>query len=112
MAFMGVNGVLLSDTLFEKVDSCMIRLLKEVEEYQELKKEKEELWQKYPFINSLYDSYESMSLTEEQHRILREEMELSLAISQFERKEYFWIGQQSILEYLEWMKKRCIVTNT
>ena len=43
MAFMGVNGVLLSDTLFEKVDSCMIRLLKEVEEYQELKKEKEEL---------------------------------------------------------------------
>ena len=46
MGFMGINDVLLSDTLlFEKVDSCMIRLLKEVEEYQELKKEKEELWQ-------------------------------------------------------------------
>lgn len=103
----GANDVLLG-TLFENVDSCMIRLLKEVSDYQELKKKREELWQKYPFINSLYDSYESMSLTEEQHRILRDEMELSLAISQYERKEYFWIGQQYVLEYLEWMKERCV----
>lgn len=108
MVFMGTNGVLLSDTLFENVDSCMIRLLKEVPDYQELKKKREELWQKCPFINSLYDSYENMSLTEEQHRILREEMELSLAISQYERKEYFWIGQQYVLEYLEWIKERRI----
>lgn len=49
-----------------------------------------------------------MSLTEEQHRILRDEIELSLAISQYERKEYFWIGQQYVLEYLEWMKERRI----
>lgn len=55
---MRANDVLLLDTLFENVDSCMISLLKEVTEYQELKKKREELWKKYPFINSLYDSYE------------------------------------------------------
>lgn len=49
-----------------------------------------------------------MSLTEEQHKVLLKEMELSLAIGQYERKEYFWIGQQYLLEYLEWMKERCI----
>ena len=84
----------------------MIRLLKDKTEYQELKKKWEELWQKYPFINSLYDSTESMNLTEEQHKVLLNEMELSLAIRQYERREYFWIGQQYILEYLAWMKER------
>lgn len=108
MLHTGTNNVRMSDTLFENVDSCMIKHLKEVTEYQNLKKKWEELWQKYPFISSLYDSYDSMSLTEEQHRILRDEMELSLAISQYERKEYFWIGQQYVLEYLEWMKERCV----
>lgn len=112
MLHTGTNNVRMSDTLFENVDSCMIKQLKEVTEYQNLKKKWEELWQKYPFISSLYDSYDSISLTEEQHRILRDEMELSLAISQYERKEYFWIGQQYVLEYLEWMKKRCIVADT
>lgn len=58
MVHMRANDVLLLDTLFENVDSCMISLLKEVTEYQELKKKREELWKKYPFINSLYDSYE------------------------------------------------------
>lgn len=37
---------------------------------------------------------------------LREEMELSLAISQYERREYFWIGQQYVWEYLDWMNQR------
>lgn len=100
------GNVLRADTFFENVDSYMIRLLKGEAEYQELKKRREELWQRYPFINNLYDSNESMSLTEEQHKVLLKEMELSLAISQYERREYFWIGQQSVLEYLAWMKER------
>lgn len=102
------NKEVLEDMLFEQVDGCAVQILHEVPEYQKLKKQREELSQQNPFINELYDSDGSISLTEEQHRILREEMELSLAISQYECREYFWIGQQYVLEYLEWMNQRRI----
>lgn len=100
------NKTSLEDMLFEDVDSCAVQMLRGQAEYQELKERREELSQQNPFINELYDSDGSISLTEEQHRILREEMELSLAISQFERREYFWIGQQYVWEYLGWMNRR------
>lgn len=88
------NKMSLEDMLFEDVDACAVQTLRGEAEYQELKERQEELSQQNPFINELYDSDGSISLTEEQHRILRKEMELSLAISQYERREYFWIGQQ------------------
>lgn len=102
------NKEVLGDTLFEQVDGYAVQMLNEVAEYQKLKRQREELSQQNPFINELYDSDGSISLTEEQHKILREEMELSLAISQYECREYFWIGQQYVLEYLEWMNQRRI----
>ena len=100
------NKTSLEDVLFDDVDVCAVQMLREKAEYQELKERREELSQQNPFINELYDSDDSISLTEEQHRVLREEMELSLAISQYERREYFWIGQQYVWEYLGWMKQR------
>lgn len=86
------NKTSLEDMLFEDVDACAVQMLCGEAEYQELKERREELSQQNPFINELYDSDGSISLTEEQHKVLREEMELSLAISQYERREYFWIG--------------------
>lgn len=83
------NKEVLEDTLFEQVDGYAVQMLHEVAEYQKLKRQREKLSQQNPFINELYDSDDSISLTEEQHRILREEMELSLAISQYECREYF-----------------------
>lgn len=100
------NKMSLEDMLFEDVDACAVQTLRGEAEYQELKERQEELSQQNPFINELYDSDGSISLTEEQHRILRKEMELSLAISQYERREYFWIGQQYVWEYLSWMNRR------
>lgn len=100
------NKTSLEDMLFEDVDACAVRMLRGEAEYQELKERRGELSQQNPFINELYDSDDSISLTAEQHRILREEMELSLAISQYERREYFWIGQQYVWEYLGWMNQR------
>ena len=87
-------GVLLADTLFEDVDTYMIRLLKKVPEYEELKKKRKEL--QYPFINSLYNFYESTNLTEEQDKRLRDEMEWLLVFRQYEHREHFWIGQQNV----------------
>ncbi len=100
------NKTSLEDMLFEDVDGCAVQMLRGEAEYQELKERREELSQQNPFINELYDSDGSISLTGEQHKVLREEMELSLAISQFERREYFWIGQQYVWEYLGWMNQR------
>lgn len=100
------NKTSLEDMLFEDVDACAVQILRGEAEYQELKERREELSQQNPFINELYDSDGSISLTGEQHKVLREEMELSLAISQFERREYFWIGQQYVWEYLGWMNQR------
>lgn len=100
------NKTSLEDVLFDDVDACAVQMLREEAEYQKLKERREELSQQNPFINELYDSDDSISLTEEQHKVLREEMELSLAISQHERREYFWIGQQYVWEYLGWMKQR------
>lgn len=100
------NKTSLEDMLFEDVDACAVQMLRGEAEYQELKERREELSQQNPFINELYDSDGSISLTGEQHKVLREEMELSLAISQFERREYFWIGQQYVWEYLSWMNRR------
>lgn len=100
------NKTSLEDMLFEDVDACAVQILRGEAEYQELKERREELSQQNPFINELYDSDGSISLTGEQHKVLREEMELSLAISQFERREYFWIGQQYVWEYLSWMNRR------
>ncbi|MCM1245283.1 MAG: hypothetical protein NC293_06510 [Roseburia sp.] len=97
----------LGDILFENVDACAVRMLREETEYQKLKEWREELSRQNPFINELYDSDGSMSLTEEQHRILREEMELTVAVSQYERREYFWIGQQYILEWMNHRKICC-----
>lgn len=103
-----LQNKVLEDTLFEQVDGYAVQMLHEVAEYQKLKRQWEELSEQNPFINELYDSDGSISLTGEQHRILREEMELSLAISQYECREYFWIGQEYVLEYLEWMNQRRI----
>lgn len=100
------NKTSLEDMLFENVDSCAVQMLCGQAEYQELKERRKKLSQQNPFINELYDSDGSISLTGEQHRILREEMELSLAISQYERREYFWIGQQYVWEYVGWMNRR------
>lgn len=100
------NKTSLEGILFEDVDSCAVQMLRGKAEYQELKEKRAELVRQNPFINELYDSDGSISLTEEQHRILREEMELSLAISQYERREYFWIGQQYVWEYVGWMNRR------
>lgn len=100
------NKTLLKDMLFENVDADAVQMLHGEAEYQKLKERRKKLSQQNPFINELYDSDGSVSLTEEQHRILREEMELSLAISQFECREYFWIGQQYVWEYLNWINQR------
>lgn len=100
------NKTSLEGILFEDVDSCAVQMLRGKAEYQELKEKRAELVRQNPFINELYDSDGSISLTGEQHRILREEMELSLAISQYERREYFWIGQQYVWEYVGWMNRR------
>lgn len=100
------NKASLEDMLFEDVDGCAVHMLRGVAEYQKLKARRGELLEQNPFINELYDSDGSVSLTEEQHRILRREMELSLALSQFECREYFWLGQQYVWEYLSWMNQR------
>lgn len=100
------NKTSLEGMLFEDVDSCAVQMLRGKAEYQELKEKRAELVRQNPFIDELYDSDGSMSLTGEQHKVFREEMGLSLAISQIERREYFWIGQQYVWEYLGWMNRR------
>ena len=89
------------DKLLEDVDTESVQFLREHDEnYQEMQKQYLEMQNRYPYIEKLFDDGGEICLSQEEHGIVLEYLQLQLKMEIKERGLLYWFGHRQCCEYL------------
>lgn len=85
----------------ELLDTARIELKNDDLEYQNLENQVNEIMDKYPRINSLFENDEVPNLNEEECRMLQNLISLYLQMSNFEERKIFFLGARENYFYFK-----------
>lgn len=81
-----------SEELCELIDTTKIELVSKNLDYKKLKNDVLEIVTKYPNLDEIYDTTNTLELTKEECKMLQKLIELQLKISEYEEHEMLFLG--------------------
>lgn len=74
-------------------------LRKSHEDYQNMQKRQWQLFEQYPVLSELFDSADEIKLNKEEHRALRELMQIQDGMQRLEKEYSYYYGQSNVFSY-------------
>ena len=85
----------------ELIDTARVELKKNNLEYQKLKNQVNEIMEKYPNLQLLFEDDKDMNLNEEECKMLQKLVSIYLQISDFEERKIFFLGARENYFYFK-----------
>ncbi len=79
-------------------------LRKSHEDYQNMQKRQWQLLEQYPVLSELLDSADEIKLNKEEHRALRELMQIQDGMQRLEKEYSYYYGQSNVFSYGKMLK--------
>ena len=79
-------------------------LRKNHEDYQNMQKRQWQLLEQYPVLSELLDSTDEIKLNKEEHRALRELMQIQDGMQRLEKEYSYYYGQSNVFSYGKMLK--------
>lgn len=105
-------GDFLFDMAIDQVDGETMKWLKEQEFYQELRKEQNEIMEKFPCVDEVLEGQGEVVLTKEEHAAVVHYLEIQQKMDSAERREYYRFGHVHAQRYRDAIEERsCYAVN-
>lgn len=93
------------ETVELPVDQQVVGYLrKSHEDYQNMQKRQWQLLEQYPVLSELLDSTDEIKLNKEEHRALRELMQIQDGMQRLEKEYSYYYGQSNVFSYGKMLK--------
>ena len=88
--------------IFHEMDSdILVDLGKNNEEYIAVRESLDEMKERYPFVESVLEGEEAVSLTAEEHKTLTGYFSLHMDVDEMERQQIYFRGHTDCIAYLK-----------
>lgn len=94
------------DMAIDQVDGETMKWLKKQEFYQELRKEQNEIMEKFPYVDEVLEGQGEVVLTKEEHAAVVHYLEIQQKMDSAQRREYYRFGHVHAQRYWEGLEER------